>query len=48
MQSSGSIDEHHIRAVGFGGLQGIEGYGSRIGTLLLLDDRHAYAFAPYA
>ena len=47
VQTSGGINEHHIRAVGFGRLERIKCHGSRVRTLLLFDNRYAYPFAPY-
>ena len=46
VQTSRSINQHHIRIVGLSTRDGIKCHTGRIGALLLLHDRHAHSFAP--
>ena len=48
MQSSGSINQHHVGAISLSTLEGIEGNRSRIGTHLLLHHRHPNSLSPDA
>ena len=46
MQATGGIDNHHIRPVRLCRTQRVKCHRSRVGTHLLLHDRHSYPFAP--
>ena len=48
MQTTGSINNHHVGIIGLGALQGVEGYAGGVATHLLLHHGHTYALAPDA
>ena len=48
MQTSCGVDDYDVGAVSLSRRQGIESYGGRVGTHLLLHNGHTYALAPDA